>query len=123
MAYSRFYDTVAFDVRENITMLFFASTTDDGDIGDYLLLMRAVEEDFDETVYIEVDEKQVAGKDLIREARLNGYTLTLLLNQPASVLDGEREIVITFAGTENNLGNLEAGAFRVLGDSLVGGNA
>ena len=26
MAYSRFYDTVAFDVRDNATMLFFART-------------------------------------------------------------------------------------------------
>jgi hypothetical protein len=123
MAYSRFYDTVAFDVRDNATMLFFANTTDDGEIGEYLLLMRAIEEDFDETLYIEVAEKQVSGHDLVRESRLEGNTLTLLLNEPSPLLGGESEIVLAFAGTESNLSNLETGAFRVLGDSLAGGNA
>lgn len=123
MAYSRYYDTVAFDVRDNTTMLFFASTSEVGDIKEYLLLMRAVEENFDETLYLEVDEKQVGGSDLIDEARLVGNTLTLTLSEPAPQLGDEREIVITFAETENNLSSLEAGAFRVLGDSLAGGNA
>ena len=31
MADSRHYDTVAFDVRDNATMLFFAKTTETGD--------------------------------------------------------------------------------------------
>ena len=52
MTESRQYDTVAFDVRENATMLFFAKTTDTGDILDYLLLMRTIEENFDESIYI-----------------------------------------------------------------------
>ena len=42
MTDSRHYDTVAFDVRENATMLFFARTTRTGDIGDYLLGMQVV---------------------------------------------------------------------------------
>ena len=46
MSHSRSYDTVAFDVRDNATMLFFARTSDEGDIQDYLLLMRAVEDEF-----------------------------------------------------------------------------
>ena len=41
MSINRRYDTVAFDVRQDATMLFFASTTATGDIDDYLLLMRA----------------------------------------------------------------------------------
>ena len=48
MTESRQYDTVAFDVRDNATMLFFAKTTDLGDISDYLLLMRTIDEDFDD---------------------------------------------------------------------------
>ena len=47
MTESRQYDTVAFDVRDNATMLFFAKTSEIGDIKDHLLLMRTVEEDFD----------------------------------------------------------------------------
>lgn len=47
MSASRHYDTVAFDVRDNATMLFFARTTAEGDIDDYLLLMRTIEDDFD----------------------------------------------------------------------------
>lgn len=123
MTASRQYDTVAFDVRDNATMLFFAKTTDDGDISEYLLLMRTVEEDFDESIYIEINEKQFGGHNLIREAALNGNVLTLRLYQPAEELDGITDIVLTWSDTTENLESIEAGAFRVFGDTLVGGNA
>ncbi len=123
MSHSRYYDTVAFDVRENATMLFFATTSEAGDIVDYLLLMRAIEDDFDESLYIEINESQFGGHDLLDEARLLGNTLTLKLHEPAQALDDAQEIVLTFDATESNLRNIEAGAFRVLGDALAGGNA
>ena len=123
MSQSRFYDTVAFDVRDNATMLFFAKTSETGDIEDYLLLMRAIEEDFDESLYIEINEHQFGGHNLLKSARLLGNTLTLELHQPAEALGHSSEIVLTFEETENNLSSIEAGAFRVLGDALVGGNA
>jgi hypothetical protein len=123
MSHSRFYDTVAFDVRDNATMLFFARTSDAGDIEDYLLLMRAVEDDFDESLYIEINENQFGGHDLLSEARLLDNTLTLVLHEPAKELDNASEIVLTFEATENNLTSMEAGAFRVLGDAMKGGNA
>lgn len=123
MSHSRFYDTVAFDVRENATMLFFASTSEAGDIKDYLLLMRAIEDDFDESLYIEINESQFGGHNLLKEARLLGNTLTLSLHKPARELGNSAEIVLTFEETENNLSSIEKGAFRVLGDALVGGNA
>ncbi len=122
MRASRHYDTVAFDVRDNATMLFFANTAND-DITDYLLLMRTIDDDFDESFYIEINEQQFGGHDLIREAELRGNVLTLRLRPGADVPDNLREIVLTWAETEDNLENIEAGAFRVLGDSLVGGNA
>ncbi len=123
MVDSRQYDTVAFDVRDNATMLFFAKTTDAGDISDYLLLMRTVEEDFDESIYIEINEEQFGGHNLIREAALTGNILALRLFEPAESLDGISEIVLTWADTTENLESIEAGAFRVFGDTLVGGNA
>ena len=123
MTDSRQYDTVAFDVRDNATMLFFAKTTDIGDITDYLLLMRTIEEDFDESIYIEINEQQFGGHNLIREAGLTGNVLTLRLHEPAAELDGVEEIVLTWAETTENLEAVELGAFRVLGDALVGGNA
>lgn len=123
MSHSRFYDTVAFDVRDNATMLFFAKTSEVGDIKDYLLLMRAIEDDFDESLYVEINENQFGGHNLLKEARLLGNTLTLVLHEPAKELDNATEIVLTFEETENNLSSIEAGAFRVLGDALVGGNA
>jgi hypothetical protein len=123
MSQARHYDTVAFDVRDNTTMLFFANTTDDEDISDYLLLMRTVEEDFDESIYIEINEKQFGGHNLIREAELNGNVLTLRLREPSRMLGGVSEITLSFAETTENLESIEAGAFRVLGDVLVGGNA
>ncbi len=123
MSDSRHYDTVAFDVRDNATMLFFARTTPDGDIDDYLLLMRTVEDDFDESMYIEINENQFGGHNLIREAALMGNTLTLRLYEPAKELGGISEIVLTFADTPENGTSIERGAFRVLGDTLSGGTA
>jgi len=123
MTSSRHYDTVAFDVRENATMLFFAKTTDTGEINDYLLLMRTVEEDFDESIYIEINEQQFGGHNLIRESALTGNVLTLRLREPAEELGGVSDIVLTWAETTENLDSIENGAFRVLGDTLTGGNA
>jgi hypothetical protein len=123
MPATRHYDTVAFDVRDNTTMLFFAQTTSGGDIDDYLLLMRTIEEDFDESMYIEINEHQFGGHNLIREAVLLGNTLTLKLHDAAAELDGATEITITYADTPENGRSIERGAFRVLGDTLSGGNA
>ncbi len=123
MSDSRFYDTVAFDVRDNATMLFFARTSEEGDIDDYLLLMRTVEDDFDSSMYIEINEKQFGGHDLVKEAVLLGTTLTLRLHEPSAELGGISEIVLSFADTPENGASIEAGAFRVLGDTLAGGNA
>ena len=123
MVESRNYDTVAFDVRDNATMLFFARTTDEGDIRDYLLLMRTVDDEFDESIYIEINEQQFGGHNLIREVDLAGNILKLRLHEPAEELDGTAEIVLTWVETEDNQNAIEAGAFRVFGDALVGGNA
>ncbi len=123
MTESRNYDTVSFDVRDNATMLFFAKTSDIGEITDYLLLMRTIEEDFDESIYIEINEQQFGGHNLIREASLTGNILTLHLRKPAEELDGVADIVLTWSETTDNLDAIEVGAFRVLGDMLVGGNA
>jgi hypothetical protein len=123
MSDSRHYDTVAFDVRDNTTMLFFAKTTTEGDINDYLLLMRTIEEDFDESMYIEINENQFGGHNLIREARLMGNTLTLILYEAAAELGGATQIVLSFADTPENGSSIERGAFRVLGDTLTGAEA
>jgi hypothetical protein len=123
MSESRNYDTVAFDVRDNATMLFFARTTAEGDIDDYILLMRTIEDDFDSSTYIEINEQQFGGHNLIREAALMGNTLTLHLHDPAVELGGVNEIVLTWADTPENGASIEAGAFRVLGDTMTGGNA
>ena len=123
MTDSRQYDTVAFDVRDNATMLFFAKTEETGDIIDYLLLMRTIEDDFDESLYIESNEQQFGGHNLVREAALTGNVLTLRLCEPAEALGNVSEVVLTWTETAENLDSIEIGAFRVLGDKLVGGNA
>jgi len=120
---SRQYDTVAFDVRDNATMLFFAKTSSDGEIVEYLLLMRTVDGDFDESIYIEINEQQFGGHNLIREAALTGNILTLRLYEPAKELNGTNDIVLTWSETPENQESIEAGALRVFGDTLVGGNA
>lgn len=123
MAGNRHYDTVAFDVRDNATMLFFAKTTETGDIDEYLLLVRTIEDDFDESMHIEINEKQFGGHDVLQEARLIGNTLTLKFREAVDALDGADELALTFMETQENLNSLEAGAFRVLGDALTGGHA
>lgn len=117
------YDTVAFDIRDNATILFFARTTKSGDIEDYLLLMRAEGEEYDSAIYLEMNETQFAGHDLVEEARLTGNMLTLQLRNPAEELQGAGEIVLTYDDTAENRASIESGAFRVLGDMLAGGNA
>jgi hypothetical protein len=123
MPRSHAYDTVAFDVRDSTTMLFFATTSAEGEILDYLLIMRSVEENFEETLFIEVDEKQIDGKALLDEVGLIGNTLTLRFREPVEELGKLTELVLTFDETETNLSNMESGAFRVLGEYLKGGNA
>ncbi len=123
MSGSRHYDTVAFDVRDNATMLFFARTSAAGDIEDYLLLMRAEGDDLDDAIYIEINENQLAGHDLIQEARMTGNMLTLELKEPAAELDGASEIVLTYDDSPENRTSMESGAFRVLGNALAGGHA
>ena len=61
--------------------------------------------------------------DLVREARLTGNVLTLALREPASSLGGASEIILTYDDTAENKASIEAGALRVLGDTLSGGNA
>jgi hypothetical protein len=123
MTNSRHYDTVAFDVRDNATMLFFAKTTKTGDIDEYLLLVRAIEDDFDESMFIEINEKQFGGHDVLASAELMGNTLILRFNEAIDILDGAEELTLTFTETQENLTSLEVGAFRVLGDALKGGRA
>ena len=123
MSCSRHYDTVAFDVRDNATMLFFARTTAAGDIEDYLLLMRAEGDGLEDAIFIEVNENQLGGHDLIQEARMSGNMLTLEFAEPVQALDGASEIIVTFDDSPENRISIETGAFRVLGNTLVGGNA
>ena len=123
MSCHRQYDTVAFDVRDNALMLFFARTTREGDIDDYLLLMRAVGDEYDPAIYLEVNEQQLAGHNLIREARMADNMLTLTLFEPAAELGGAAEIVLSYDASADNKASVEAGAFQVLGDCLEGGHA
>lgn len=123
MSSHRQYDTVSFDVRDNAMILFFARTTDSGDIDDYLLLMRGQSEDFAPKIYIEINEQQFSGHDLISEVQMRDNILTLHLREPAAELGGAREIVLSYEASPENRAIVEAGALRVLGDCLTGGHA
>jgi hypothetical protein len=123
MSASRQYDTVAFDVRDNATMLFFARTSAGGDIEDYLLLMRTEGDDLGGIIFLEINEQQFSGSELIAEARMSGNMLTLIFSESVKELDGASEIVLCFDDTPENRTSMEAGAFRVLGEKLSGGHA
>ena len=117
------FDTVAFDVRDNAIMLFFACTTSDGNIEDYLLLMRPTGDEFGNRVFVEVNEEMLTDEESIKEARMAGNVLTLTFSQPVAAFDDRSEIVIVFTDTADNRAAIEAGALRVLGDGMSGGNA
>lgn len=123
MSCHRKYDTVAFDVRDNAMMLFFARTSTRGEIDDYLLLMRGQSEDFGPKIYLEINEQQYAGHDLIREVQMNDNILTLHLREPAAALGGAQEIIVSYEASAENRAVVEEGALRVLGDCLTGGHA
>ncbi len=123
MSDSRHYDTFAFVVRDNATMLFFAKTTETGDIDDYLLFVRTIEDDFEESMHIEINEQQFGAENLLQTAELVGNTLKLTFSSPVDALEGASEMALTFSETPENLAGIEIGAFRVLGDALKGGNA
>ena len=112
------YDTVAFDVRDNASMLFFAETADNGDIKSYLLLMRAA----GDSIYLEINEDEFGGTDVISEAELTTNVLTLRLHPTAASELGGDELVVTFDDNEANRAGIEAGAFQVLGEKLTGGH-
>ena len=123
MSASYYYDTVAFDVRENATMLFFARTNASGDIEDYLLLMRAIEENFEDFIFLEVNEEQLDGSRLIRTAEMRENILTLFFCEPVKVFEDATQLVLVFENSDENRTSMEIGAFRVLGDKLTGGHA
>ena len=123
MTQTSHYDTVAFDVRDNAAMLFFADTAESGDINNYLLLMRAGEGGLSGALCLEVNEEQVSGDDVIREAKLTANVLTLRLQPSAAARFGGEELVLSFDDTDANRAGIEAGALRVLGDKLTGGNS
>jgi hypothetical protein len=123
MSSNRHFDTVAFDVRDNATMLFFARTDANGEIEDYLLLMRTITEAFEDFIFLEINEQQVPVNDLIREAEMTEHMLALHFRESVAELDGAEALVITFDATKENRTAMEAGAFRVLGEKLSGGHA
>ena len=122
MTTSRHFDTVAFDVRENAAMLFFAKTRPNGDIDSYILLMRGVNDEFEETLCLEIDERQISGDRVIEQAELDDNLLRLSLNRDAEQTFGDREIVVTFDDNERNRAGIESGSLRVLGDILLAGH-
>lgn len=60
---------------------------------------------------------------MISEARMNGNMLTLIFSSPVAELEEITELALVFDDTAENRTSMEAGAFRVLGEKLSGGNA
>lgn len=103
-------------------MLFFARTSPGGDIDDYLLLMRAEGAGIDDALYIEINEGQFAGHDLVQDAQLGESMLIIKLWAPAAELNGASQIVLTYETSAENKASMDSGALRVLADKLCGGH-
>lgn len=123
MTISRSYDTVAFDTRDDMVLLFFARTDEEGNIEDYLLLMRSSDGEFTGDIFVEINESMFTGEQALREARLAGNVLTLSFGGPVEALDDEAGLVAVYSDTPENRAAIEAGAFRILGDKMAGGSA
>ena len=123
MPASRHFNTVVFDVRDSANFLFFANTTESGDIEDYLLIMRSYAPEFEDIVIIETNEEQVVNGELVASASLGSGMLTLTFGEPIEALGDENEIILTYTDDKENRAAIEAGAFKVLGDQLTGGHA
>lgn len=123
MPASRHFETVVFDVRDSANFLFFANTTDSGDIEDYLLIMRSLEPEFEGAVFVETNEEQVPADETLQSATLGNNILTLTFGKPVKLLDNENVLTLTFADGKDNRSAIEVGAFKVLGDQLTGGHA
>lgn len=104
-------------------MLFFARTNQSGDIEDYLLLMRTVDEDFSDLISLEINEQQFPGNEIIREAEISENMLTLNFSGPVRLYEGESQLVLTFDNSAENRSAMETGAFVVLGEKLSGGHS
>ena len=120
---SRHFDTVVFDVRDNATMLFFATTSASGDIEDYVLLMRMMGDEFNGIVFIEINEMQLPGGDILTGAAMAEGMLTLNFRDPVEALGGAENLILSFDQSPENRNAIEAGVFRVLGEKLEGGHA
>jgi len=123
MSTARHYDTVVFDVRDKAAMLFFAQTSSTGDIQDYLLLMRTEGDEFDDVLFLELNDTQITGRDLIRDVTITANVVTISFLKPVSELGGDEELVLSFADSDDNRKAIEVGAFRVVGNKLSGGHA
>lgn len=123
MPASRHFETVVFDVRDSANFLFFANTTDSGDIEDYLLIMRSLEPEFEGAVFVETNEEQVSADETLQSATLGSNILTLTFGKPVKLLDNETVLTLTFADSKDNRSAIEVGAFKVLGEHLTGGHA
>lgn len=120
---SRHYNAVAFDVRENMPMLFFARTGAKGEIEDYLLIMRIPGTGPEEQLVIEVNDVQLPGSELVRKATMDENTLTLYFRRKVREFNNAAKLVVTFDNSRDNKACMERGAFRVLGDMLSCGHA
>ena len=123
MPASRHFSTVVFDARDNANFLFFATTTDTGDIEDYLMIMRSSAPEFEDVVIIETNEEQVVNGESVTSATLATGMLTLTFDEPIEALENSSEIIVTYNDNAENRSAIEAGAFKVLGDQLTGGHA
>ena len=85
--------------------------------------MRTFSDEFDAPIFIEVNECQLSGTDLIREVTMTEGMLRIRFREPVGEFGGKSEFVLTFDSTDENRSSVETGAFRVLGDKLSGGHA
>ena len=74
-------------------------------------------------IFLEINEEQFAGSEMIAEARMSGNMLTLVFHEAVKELDNAAEMILTFDDSPENRTSMEAGAFRVLGEKLSGGHA
>jgi len=117
------YDTVDFDVRDSTFMLMFARTSGEGQIDDYFLLMRTIQDDFDDVLTVDVNGEQHTGNDLIEAASISGNAINLQFGGSQAGWSGPAALTLSFEGTDDNFRSIESGVHRVLGERMTGDSA
>ena len=105
---------VSLDVINGAWVLSFGETSPTGDVSHYLMLQRAECEEYDEGIYLEIDDQKNSGFNLVKRARCAGGRLTLDIEPCLQRLGSPSEVVVSFHEDERSRAQIDRGTKKIL---------